>query len=106
MLMDGRAQASGIIRPAADATLLLVVNAYHDVVLFTLPEVAGPNRWYCLLDTNDPDRDETPVFETHEQYQVTGRSLLLFALEAQGETGRVVRRVAAELSRGPQRRRQ
>jgi glycogen operon protein len=104
MLLDGRAQATGIIRPAADATLLLVLNAHHDVVLFTLPDVAGPDRWYCLLDTNDPDRDDTPVFETHAQYQVTGRSLLLFALEAHGETGRVVRRVAVELSRNQRKR--
>ena len=98
MLMDGRAQASGIIQTASDATLLLVVNAHHDVVDFTLPEVAGPHRWYCLLDTNDPDRENTPNFQSHDHYQVTGRSLLLFALEVHGETGRVVRRVAFELS--------
>ena len=39
MLMDGRAQATGIKRPSMDATVLLVLNAYHDVVKFTLPEV-------------------------------------------------------------------
>jgi isoamylase len=44
MLLDGRAQATGIMRPASDATLLLVVNAHHDVVVFTLPEVAGANH--------------------------------------------------------------
>jgi isoamylase len=98
MLMDGRAQATGIMRPASDATLLLVVNAHHDVVVFTLPEVAGANRWYCLLDTNDPDRGELPDFTSHDRYEVAGRSLLLFALEAHGETGRVLRRLAVELS--------
>jgi isoamylase len=105
MLMDGRAQATGLIRSASDATLLLVMNAHHDVVPFTLPEVAGPNRWYCLLDTNDAERDEIASVETHEQYQVAERSLLLFALEAHGETGRVVRRLATELSPNSQRRR-
>jgi isoamylase len=104
MLLDGRAQATGIIRPAADATLLIVLNAHHDAVAFKLPDVAGPDRWYCLIDTNDPDRDDTPVFETYDDYQAAGRSLLLFALEARGETGRIVRRVAIELSRGPRRR--
>ena len=98
MLMDGRAQATGIMRPASDATLLLVVNAHHDVVVFTLPEAAGANRWYCLLDTNDPDRGELPDFTSHDRYEVAGRSLRLFALEAHGETGRVLRRLAVELS--------
>ncbi len=36
MLLDGRAQASGIKRPAMDATALLVLNAHHDVVNFAL----------------------------------------------------------------------
>ena len=31
MLLDGRAQATGISGAASDATLLLVVNAHHDV---------------------------------------------------------------------------
>jgi isoamylase len=86
------------MRPASDATLPLVVNAHHDVVLFTLPEVAGANRWYCVLDTNDPDRGELPDFTSHDRYEVTRRSLLLFVLEAHGETGRVLRRLAVELS--------
>ena len=37
MLMDGRAQATGITRRGDDATLLIVFNAHHDVVNFTLP---------------------------------------------------------------------
>ena len=40
MLLDGRAQETGIRRRGSDATLLLVVNAHFDVVNFTLPEVA------------------------------------------------------------------
>ncbi|MFX7098655.1 hypothetical protein ABTH97_19990, partial [Acinetobacter baumannii] len=35
MLLDGRAQATGIKRPASDATLLIIVNAHHDIVEFT-----------------------------------------------------------------------
>ncbi len=46
MLMDGRAQATGIRRRADDPTLLWVLNSYHDVVPFTLPEVpGGRGRW-------------------------------------------------------------
>ena len=41
--MDGRAQASGIKRPAMDATALLVLNAHHDVVNFSC------RRWSAHL---------------------------------------------------------
>jgi glycogen operon protein len=81
MLMDGRAQATGIKRPSMDATVLLVLNAYHDVVKFKLPEVVGGQTWRCLLDTNLPERIETPRFPAGDDYEVTGRSLLLFALQ-------------------------
>ena len=81
MLLDGRAQATGIKRPSMDATVLLVLNAYHDVVKFTLPEVVGGQTWRCLLDTNVPDRTGTPRFQSGDEYEVTGRSLLLFALQ-------------------------
>ncbi len=37
MLLDGRAQATGIARRGGDATLLMIFNAHHDVVRFTLP---------------------------------------------------------------------
>ncbi len=81
MLMDGRAQATGIKRPSMDATALLVLNAYHDVVKFKLPEIVGGHIWRCLLDTNVPDRTEAPRFNSGEEFEVTGRSLLLFALQ-------------------------
>jgi glycogen operon protein len=64
-----------------DATVLLVLNAYHDVVKFKLPEVVGGQTWRCLLDTNLPERIETPRFPAGDDYEVTGRSLLLFALQ-------------------------
>jgi glycogen operon protein len=98
LVIDGRAQASGIRRPASDATLLIVVNAYHDVVDFTLPDVPGSDKWSCLIDTNAPERDELPEFGSGDVYQVTGRSLLLFALHAQGETQHVFDRLEERLT--------
>ena len=77
MIMDGRAQATGIRRAAGDATLLMILNAYHDVVEFTLPEVAGGETWTRLFDTNAPDL-ATETIPTGEVYSVTGRSVLLF----------------------------
>jgi len=98
MAIDGRAQASGIRKPASDATLLLVFNAHHDVVTFTLPEIPGSEQWKCLIDTNMPVRDELPEFESGDVYQVTGRSLLLFALQARGQTKRIFDRLEETLT--------
>jgi glycogen operon protein len=81
VLLDGRAQPTGLRRPGTDSTLLLIVNSYHDVVNFKLPEAAGGREWVCLVDTNQPDLEESPVFSFGHDYAVTGRSLLLFMLK-------------------------
>ena len=98
MLIDGRSQTSGIMRLASDATMLIVLNAYHDMVEFTLPSVPGKDQWSCLIDTNMPVRDELPEFEAGDVYQVTGRSLLLFALHVRGATQRVFQRLEENLT--------
>jgi glycogen operon protein len=98
MVIDGRAQASGIRRPASDATLLLVFNAYHDIVDFVLPDVTGSQEWTCMIDTNVSVRDELPEFGSGDVYQVHGRSVLLFALHAKGATQRVFDRLGETLT--------
>ncbi|MFM0212733.1 glycogen debranching protein GlgX [Paraburkholderia sediminicola] len=99
LVIDGRAQASGIRRPASDATLLLVLNAHHDVVNFTLPDIPEGDQWTCLLDTNMPVRAGLPQFSAGDAYQVTGRSLLLFALDAPSRaTQRVFDRLEEQLT--------
>jgi isoamylase len=82
VLLDGRAQATGIVQRGNDATLLMILNAYHDVVEFTLPEVLGGREWRLLIDTNLSDEDTAgePAFGFEHPYSVTGRSLLLFEL--------------------------
>jgi isoamylase len=80
VLLDGRAQPTGIRRRGTDVTLLLLFNAHHDVVRFTLPEVVGGRGWHCLVDTNQPDLDEPVPFPFGKEYDVTGRSVLLFEL--------------------------
>jgi isoamylase len=98
MLLDGRGQESGIKRQAGDATLLLIVNAYHDVVKFTLPELVGGSRWLCMIDTNQPERSDTPAFDVGQACDVTGRSFLLFAGLTTGSPGRAVQRIALEFA--------
>ena len=82
MLMDGRAQATGIRRRGSDATLLLVLNAFHDVVAFTLPDCTDGKHWKLLFDTASPDGVREEAFSIGDVYQVVSRSALLFRLNA------------------------
>jgi glycogen operon protein len=87
VLLDGRAQTSGIRRRGSEATLLLIFNAHHDVVVFTLPKVAGGREWRRLVDTNlpedeDEERNGGTAFKFGHRYEVTGRSLLLYVLRS------------------------
>jgi pullulanase/glycogen debranching enzyme len=80
MLIDGRARRSGVRQLGTEATLLIVMNAYHDFVEFTLPVPSGGGRWKLVLDTNVTE--QTEGFEGAADYQcgVTARSLVMFAL--------------------------
>ncbi|MNZ20091.1 Glycogen debranching enzyme [compost metagenome] len=79
MLLDGRAQPSGIRRRGSDATLLLLTNAHHEAVEFLLPGVALGRDWQCLLDTaSSAVEGETYAFST--PFQMQARSLALLAL--------------------------
>src|SRR6195256_2029182 len=80
VLLDGRAQPTGIRRRGTDLTLLLIMNAHHEAVVFKLPRVVGGRDWRRLLDTNQPDPSRPKPFEFVHDYVVTGRSLLLFKL--------------------------
>jgi glycogen operon protein len=81
ILLDGRAQPTGIRRRGTDVTLLLILNAHHDVVKCTLPEVIGGDAWMCHIDTNQPDLEAPTEFRFGKEYTVTAHSLLLFQLK-------------------------
>ena len=79
MLLDGRAPRSGIARAGADASALMLFNAWHDAVEFVLPAAPGGGAWMRVLDTAAPAAAPPPVFESGATYLVTGRSMLVFA---------------------------
>jgi glycogen operon protein len=79
MLIDGRARPSGVRQRGTEATLLIVMNAYHDFVEFTLPASGGGN-WKLMLDTNVMELTEAFEGAAGDQYGVTARSLVMFAL--------------------------
>lgn len=80
MLLDGRAQRTGISKQAEDETMLLVINAFEDAVGFTFPETPGGTAWDLVIDTNIPESHAAEQFPFGDSYEVTARSLLLFAL--------------------------
>jgi isoamylase len=86
MLMDGRAQPTGVRKRGDDRTLLAIFNSHYDLVNFTLPVSAGHATWTLLIDTNIPDHPGEDVFATGQAYGVTGRSVLVFALDSDEQT--------------------
>ncbi len=79
MILDGRARTTGIRQRASDATMLLIMNAHHDVVKFTLPKCAGGSEWSLLIDTNRPDGG-LGLFKFGDEYTLTDRSFLLLEM--------------------------
>jgi isoamylase len=82
MLIDGRARPTGIRQRGTEATLLLVLNAYHELVEFTLPAANGGGRWKRVLDTNVAEQIEGFEAAAADQYGMTARSLVMFVLLA------------------------
>jgi isoamylase len=81
MLIDGRAQPTGIKKRGDDATMLIVFNGATDGVNFTIPKCPGEDAWTLLIDTNQT-RVEEVTFKTGDVYTVTGRSVLVFSLKS------------------------
>jgi isoamylase len=80
MLLDGRAQSSGIRQRGAEITLLLLVNAHDGEVEFSLPEVPDSVRWRRLVDTRAADAEES-LHEFGQSFALGARCLSLFVAE-------------------------
>ncbi|MDM0015656.1 glycogen debranching protein GlgX [Variovorax sp. J22P168] len=75
LLIDGRAPASAVQVAAADASMLLLVNGWHETLPFTLPP-APEGAWTLLLDTAEADTGASE--EPRLQHALQGRTLALF----------------------------
>ena len=100
MLLDGRAQKTGIRKQAEDETILMVLNGFEGVVDFTMPEATGGAGWELLVDTNLPKTPEGSEFPLGHIYQVTGRSLLLLKMKRAGVASAASTKAAADKKRG------
>jgi glycogen operon protein len=77
-------------------TLLILLNAHHEAIPFTLPLHLEGHHWEKLLDTAAPEGDAAPL-EEERPYDLPGRSLAVFRMAATtpattppSETGAVV----------------
>ena len=82
MLIDGRAQVTGLPRPGADTTMLLLMNAHAAGVPFILPAAQAGTGWQRVLDTSEPDDTSLTVFPIGAAYDLPGRTLMVFALQS------------------------
>ncbi|MCG4273753.1 glycogen debranching protein GlgX [Acetobacter senegalensis] len=69
-----------------DITLLLL-NANADPQLFTLPQPFG--EWRFILESAHPEKEETLVFSSLSELQVSGRSLAMLAYRPSSTTTEV-----------------
>ncbi|WJI15874.1 glycogen debranching protein GlgX [Pseudoxanthomonas winnipegensis] len=53
LLLEGKAQVSGVREYGQDATLLILINAYHEGVNFRLPDSETHLKWELVLSTDD-----------------------------------------------------
>jgi glycogen operon protein len=80
MLIDGRARPTAIRQRGTEATLLIVMNAHHDFVEFTLPPTPGEGDWSLVLDTNLAVQSHDYRGAAGDIYGTTARSLVMFAM--------------------------
>ncbi|HWG54957.1 MAG TPA: glycogen debranching protein GlgX [Gaiellaceae bacterium] len=70
--------ASATGAPVIDDTFLILFNAFHEAVVFTLPAVSFGRRWVQELSTADPAMEEVgEVFPARGVVPVEGRSLVV-----------------------------
>jgi glycogen operon protein len=78
MLIDGRARPTGVRQRGTEAAMLIVLNAHHELVEFSLPSIEGGTHWTLELDTNIINEAPHYTGAPGDRYGVTGRSLALF----------------------------
>ena len=80
MLLDGRAQPTGLIRYGSLSTVLILFNAAHEDVVFSLPSVAHGESWRHIMDTFQPDDINEHHVDFGSEYTVRSRTTVLFEL--------------------------
>jgi isoamylase len=92
---DAIAETDSKGRPIVDDTLLILLNAHHAPMAFTLPAHKRGIHWYPLSDTAVSPGTEKPIsmLKGGERYQMDARSIAVLRLEGKKE-----RRLSSALS--------
>ena len=65
-------------------TILMLLNAHHEPIQFTLPEHQPDRHWERLFDTADPEA-EASFHEGHDPYELQGRCVVALRLRNRHE---------------------
>jgi len=69
--------------PILDNTFLLLINAHHEPIQFTLPKPLATVQWQLVLDTvQEVVPAHAPLIAEGNHYDLKGRSLALMQIEA------------------------
>ncbi|MPZ42718.1 MAG: glycogen debranching protein GlgX [Betaproteobacteria bacterium] len=65
-------------RPVVDRSFVVLFNAHHDDIEFTLPPCIGARQWLQMVDTTEARAaEDPPTFAGNARYPLRGRSLAL-----------------------------
>jgi len=84
--------------PIVGDTMLLLLNAHHEPIPFTLPAAAESQSWERLLDTADP-QGEPLQWIGGQPYALRGRSMVVLRTRAQQERASALPAMAAAAER-------
>jgi glycogen operon protein len=79
-------------------TLLLLLNAHHEPLPFTLPATRAEHHWERVLDTAGSNGEVTPM-NAGDKYRLEARSLAVLRTRQAEETGQPVTTAQAEALR-------
>jgi isoamylase len=81
MLIDGRAQPTGVRERGSDATVLLLFNGHHETVGVTLPPTVDGDEWHLLLNTSNDAQKIGKVLLPGDNVTMELRSLVAFVMQ-------------------------
>jgi glycogen operon protein len=62
--------------PITGDSIVMLVNAHHEAIPFTLPARSETEKWERLIDTGDPGA-ERATYQGKKQYEIKGRSVVV-----------------------------
>jgi isoamylase len=87
--------------PVEGDTILLILNAWHEPIDFTLPETKLEHHWERLFDTSldGTEIDTADPLGISKVYKLSPRSIALFVTRIPEDTGKAVSEVQLEAIR-------